>query len=179
MEFENENINDRQLNTRAQLEQLSKSDYEIMDGEPDITGWNVLSQSGDKLGEVEDLLFDPQARKVRYLIVQLQANGDDIPDDKYILVPIGVAQLHSEEDEVLLPGRSAAELYHLPAYESGTQKPEDEVQIRQVFEGAVRPLTNTRNSIRTNISTKTGSTAAICRTTIPSSRPKTLTAPKK
>jgi hypothetical protein len=58
MEFENENINDRQLNTRAQLEELSRSDYEIVDGEPDITGWNVLSQSGDKLGEVEDLLFD-------------------------------------------------------------------------------------------------------------------------
>jgi ferritin-like metal-binding protein YciE len=77
----------------------------------------------------------PQARKVRYLIVQLQANGDDIPDDKYILVPVGVAQLHSGEDEVLLPGRSAAELYHLPAYESGGLKPEDEVQIRQVFEG--------------------------------------------
>jgi ferritin-like metal-binding protein YciE len=135
MELENGNINESQTNGYAGLEELSNSNYEIREGEPDITGWNVLSQSGDKIGEVEDLLFDPQARKVRYVIVGLQANGEDIPDDKYILVPIGVAQLHSGEDEVLLPGRAVAELYHLPAYERGSLKPEDEVQIRQVFEG--------------------------------------------
>lgn len=117
------------------LEELNHSDYEIKDGEPDITGWNVLNQAGEKLGEVEDLLFDPEARKVRYLIVELQANGVEVLEDKYIAVPIGIAQLHSEEDDVILPVVSAAELNNLPAYESGQFKPGDEVQIRQVFGG--------------------------------------------
>jgi ferritin-like metal-binding protein YciE/sporulation protein YlmC with PRC-barrel domain len=117
------------------LEALNHSDYEIKDGEPDITGWNVLNQTGEKLGEVEDLLFDPEARKVRYLIVGLQANGAEVLEDKYIAVPIGIAQLHSEEDDVILPVVSGAELSNLPAYYNGQLKPEDEVQIRQVFGG--------------------------------------------
>jgi ferritin-like metal-binding protein YciE/sporulation protein YlmC with PRC-barrel domain len=117
------------------LEALNHSDYEIKDGEPDITGWNVLNQTGEKLGEVEDLLFDTEARKVRYLIVGLQANGAEVLEDKYIAVPIGIAQLHSEEDDVILPVVSGAELNNLPAYQNGQLGPEDEVQIRQVFGG--------------------------------------------
>jgi ferritin-like metal-binding protein YciE/sporulation protein YlmC with PRC-barrel domain len=117
------------------LEELNHSDYEIKDGEPDITGWNVLNQAGEKLGEVEDLLFDPEARKVRYLIVGLQANGVEVLEDKYIAVPIGIAQLHSEGDDVILPVVSAAELNNIPAYQNNELRPEDEVQIRQVFGG--------------------------------------------
>jgi len=117
------------------LEELNHSDYEIKDGEPDITGWNVLNQNGEKLGEVENLLFDPEARKVRYLIVGLQANGAEVLEDKYIAVPIGIAQLHSEEDDVVLPIVSGEELNNLPAYQNGQFGPEDEVQIRQVFGG--------------------------------------------
>jgi ferritin-like metal-binding protein YciE/sporulation protein YlmC with PRC-barrel domain len=121
------------------LEELNNSNYEIMDGEPDITGWNVLNQNGEKLGEVEDLLFDPEARKVRYLIVELQANGNDILDDKYIAVPIGVATLHTEDDDVILPVDSALELANLPSYQSSRLDPEEEVQIRQVFGGSTAP----------------------------------------
>jgi hypothetical protein len=117
------------------LEELNQSNFAIKDGEPDITGWNVLDQNGQKLGEVEDLLFDPEARKVRYLIVGLQSNGDDILADKCIAVPIGVAQLHPDQDEVMLPVSSAVELVHLPDYTNGQLNPEDEVQIRRVFGG--------------------------------------------
>lgn len=41
MEFEN---------NYRQLEELGNSDYEIRDGEPDITGWSVMNYEGNKIG---------------------------------------------------------------------------------------------------------------------------------
>jgi sporulation protein YlmC with PRC-barrel domain len=81
------------------LEELSGSDFEIVDGEPDITGWDVLNSLGQKVGEVDDLLFDPKSRQVRYLVVDLEDNELDIDTDKKVLVPIGVADLYQEGDD--------------------------------------------------------------------------------
>ncbi|MEO7214207.1 PRC-barrel domain-containing protein [Mucilaginibacter sp.] len=130
MAFEDEN---RTYNGGLKL--LSDSDYQIVDGEPDITGWNVLDTNGYKFGEVDDLLFDPQSRAVRYLVVELQANGTDIADDRNVLIPIGVAELHTNDDDVIIPNVSALQLYTLPVYEPGVLTPENEVAIRNIFEG--------------------------------------------
>jgi hypothetical protein len=80
------------------LQVLSDSDYEIVDGEPDITGWNVRDRHGRKIGEVDDMLFDPQSRKVRYIIVELQDVELDLVDGDKVLIPIGVADLHRSGD---------------------------------------------------------------------------------
>jgi sporulation protein YlmC with PRC-barrel domain len=117
------------------LKALSDSDFKIVDGEPDITGWDVLDTEGNKFGEVDDLLFDPESHAVRYLVVELQANGDDIADDRNVLIPIGVAELHTDDDDVIVPNISASQLYTLPVYEPGVLTPENEVAIRNVFEG--------------------------------------------
>ena len=135
MDYENENIN-AQPRAYAQLEELSNSDYEIRDGEPDITGWSVFNNEGNKIGEVQDLLFDPESRKVRYIVLELQANGQDVlDDDRQVLIPIGVAKLHTDEEQLTIPLASAEPLANLPAYESGNLTPETEVRIRGVFEG--------------------------------------------
>ncbi|MBD1365104.1 PRC-barrel domain-containing protein [Mucilaginibacter sp. ZT4R22] len=130
MAFEDEN---RTYN--GGLKALSDSDYQIVDGEPDITGWDVLDLSGNKFGEVDDLLFDPESRAVRYLVVELKANGDDIVDDRNVLIPIGVAELHTDDDDVIVPNVSAQQLYTLPVYEPGVLTPENEVAIRNIFDG--------------------------------------------
>jgi hypothetical protein len=131
MEFDNENTT-----PVNQLQELSNSDYEIRDGEPDITGWSVFNSEGNKIGEIQDLLFDPEARKVRYMVLQLQANGQDVyDDDRDVLIPIGVAELHSEDEQVSIPLASAQPLTGLPAYETGNLTPETEIRIREIFEG--------------------------------------------
>lgn len=135
MEYENENIN-AQPGAYAQLEELGGSDYEIRDGEPDITGWSVFNHEGNKIGEVQDMLFDPEAGKVRYIVLELQANGQDVlDDDRNVLIPIGVAKLYTDEEQVTIPLASAEPLTGLPTYEAGHLTPETEMQIRQVFEG--------------------------------------------
>lgn len=139
------------------LVELGGSDYEIADGEPHIIGWDVKNKQGQKIGEVDELLFDPQSRKVRYLIVDLDGNKLGLDDDKKVLAPIGVAKLHGsdvDEDEntvvdkdentiynadndgdVVIVPVTAEQLNELPAYERDHVSPETESTIRRIFEG--------------------------------------------
>jgi hypothetical protein len=43
--------------------------YRISEGDPDVRGWEVFGADGRKMGEVDDLLVDTEALKVRYLDV--------------------------------------------------------------------------------------------------------------
>jgi hypothetical protein len=45
----------------------------IASGDPDVRGWAVLGDDGNRIGDVDDLLVDAEARKVRFLIVALDA----------------------------------------------------------------------------------------------------------
>jgi len=78
------------------LVELGGSDYEIVDGEPNIKGWTVKSEAGKKIGTVDELLFEPQTRKVRYLVVDLDDNKMGVNEDKKVLIPIGIASLYED-----------------------------------------------------------------------------------
>ena len=91
---QNENITDSN-----RLEELGGSNYEIVDGESNIKGWEVKNAMGKKIGEVDELLFNPQSRSVRYLVVDLDDNELELDEDRKVLIPIGLAELHGEEDE--------------------------------------------------------------------------------
>ena len=80
------------------LQELGDSDFEIKNGEPNIKGWGVKNEDGLLIGNVDDLLFDPQSRKVRYLVIDIADNELDLEADKKILVPIGIARLYSQDD---------------------------------------------------------------------------------
>jgi uncharacterized protein (TIGR02271 family) len=121
-------------NRNTRLQKLSGSDYEIVDGQPDITGWDVKDSNGKQIGEVDELLFDEQSRKVRYLVVDLDDNELDL-DDKEVLIPIGIAQLHDDDDDVILPGVTAEHLRSLPAYDEDDFDLEKEHSIRNIFAG--------------------------------------------
>src|SRR5215213_8776917 len=84
------------------LQELDRSDFEIVDGEPDIRGWDVKNSHGQKIGEVEDLIVDAQKKKVRYMVVDLDGNELKL-DHRKVLIPIGLAELHKEDDDVLIP----------------------------------------------------------------------------
>ncbi|HZH67474.1 MAG TPA: PRC and DUF2382 domain-containing protein [Flavisolibacter sp.] len=118
----------------TRLQKLSGSDYEIMDGQPDIRGWDVKDDNGRQIGEVEELIFDVQSRKVRYIVLDMDDNELDL-DDREVLVPIGIAQLHKEDDDVLLPGVTAEQLRALPEYDEDRFDTDSEEGVRNVFGG--------------------------------------------
>ena len=99
------------------LQELDESDFEIVDGQPDIRGWDV--KTGDHtIGEVDELILDARERKVRYMVVDLDDDVLDLDDDRKVLIPIGMAQLHEKDDDVILPGISLDQLRQLPEYDS-------------------------------------------------------------
>ncbi len=119
-------------NTYRSLQTLSDSDFEIVDGEPNIIGWQVKNETDHYLGKVVDLLFDPETRAVRYIIVDLSENGMNLHDKK-VMIPIGIATLHKSDDEVLLPNVHIAQFTALPHYEKGNIGSQTELMIRSVI----------------------------------------------
>ena len=148
-------------NNYNHLIELGGSDYEIVDGEPDIRGWKVKNEAGQLIGKVDDLLFDPESQQVRYLIVDLNDAEFVIEDEKKVLVPIGLASLYdgtkiqasNDEayptpsvepinhsviftvDEVVVISISEDQAIRLPAYQPDQVDPETELSVRHVFEG--------------------------------------------
>src|SRR4051812_11307616 len=121
-------------NSNKRLQELGGSDFEIADGQPDIKGWDVRNESGQKIGEVDELIFDVQSLKVRYIVLDMDENDLDL-DDRDVLVPIGIAQLHDKGDDVILPGVTAEQLRLLPEYEEGRIDSDMENTIRNAFAG--------------------------------------------
>jgi uncharacterized protein (TIGR02271 family) len=119
----------------TQLQALSGSGYEIADGQPNVKGWDVKDAQGNQIGDVDDLIFNPNTSKVVYLVVDQDDNELDLDDDKKVLVPVGLAELHESDDDVILPSVTAAQIMELPAYEKGNITSETERTIRNVFGG--------------------------------------------
>lgn len=136
------------------LEELKGSGYEISNGQPDITGWDIKTRSGKKAGVVQDLLFDPDLRKVRYIIADLSKNELNLTANRKVLIPIGIAELYTNANRrnhyvdpalsvydpatdgnvVYLPSISARQLDSLPLYEKGRLSRHTEVAIRNILE---------------------------------------------
>ena len=114
------------------LQELDRSDFEIVDGEPDIRGWDVKNASGQKIGEVEDLIVDAAQKKVRYMVVDLDHNDLGL-DDRKVLMPIGLAELDNKEDDVMLRGVQTEQLRSLPAYDKDQLDGEVENRICSVL----------------------------------------------
>jgi len=114
------------------LKELHSSGFEIRDGEPDIRGWKVKAAHSQEIGKVDDLLFDTDSLRVRYLIVDLDGKPLNLLS-RDVLIPIGLAELDKEDNIVLLPEVTVAHLASLPDYKKGELTIETERAIRTVF----------------------------------------------
>ncbi len=123
-----------QQHKTVNLEELSKSDFEIAGNQPDILGWEVVDSEGNEIGEVQDLIFDRQEGKVRYIVADIDTDQEN--HTGYILIPIGIVTLDDDEDEVIVPQKHTEALFSLPPYEKGkTISPVEELAIRYAFLG--------------------------------------------
>lgn len=96
------------------MEELRHSEFQIVPGQPDIEGWSIYDYAHNKIGTVHDLLFDPEARKVRYIIARVAGIGDK--NERQVLIPIGMAELHATSDEVVLTDASASQISQFSPY---------------------------------------------------------------
>jgi sporulation protein YlmC with PRC-barrel domain len=119
------------------LQELDHSNYEIVNGEPDIRGWDVRYGNGEKIGSVEELILDTKAKKIRYMVVDLDENELRLERRK-VFIPIGFAELDDLHDDVLIPNVSVDQLCKLPDYKRNALTPELERSIASVFGRKVR-----------------------------------------
>lgn len=145
------------------LEELRSSAFEITDGQPNITGWDIRTRSGKKAGDVDELLFEPATGKVRYIITNLAKNELGLEKSRKVLIPIGLAELFKKGkithhnsgidpafegydpadhgDVVYIPTISAKQLDSLPLYEKGRLSRHTEIAIRNILQPA-NPIDN-------------------------------------
>lgn len=133
------------------LKELNHSDYKIADNQPDIENWKIVDTTGRKVGKVQDLLFDKEAMKVRYIVTDLK-DGDLTADNRKVLIPIGKARLNTNSDRVEVANITNEHISTLPDYRSAdalTQQ--DEYAVRNSFsEEPIATDTYDRNTFYDN-----------------------------
>lgn len=115
------------------LDQLD--DFKVAEGDPDVRGWEVMSADGRKIGEVDELLVDTNAMKVRYLDVDVDNNLLAGEPDRHVLVPIGYARLDRDRDCVIVDSLQASQLTSLPAYGHAPLTRDFETNVRDTWSG--------------------------------------------
>ena len=106
----------------AGLHRLSQlTQYRIAEGEPDIIHADVFSAERAHVGVVSDVIIDPEAEQVRYIV--LQRDSDDVE----VAVPVGYAQVRNEQ--IAIPFNSD-DLVRLPAAPAADLTRADEAALR-------------------------------------------------
>ena len=82
-------------------------DLEVADDDPDVRGWHLVEAGGRKVGDVDELIVDPLAMKVRYLETHLNVG------DRRVLIPIERTVLDRDGEKVIV-SLNATDLRGLP-----------------------------------------------------------------
>ena len=120
-------------NKVKRLQELSGSGYEVAKGQPDIRGWEVRDVNAYLIGKVNELIFDIRARKVRYLIVNVNDSKELQLEKRSVMIPIGLAVLEPKNDDVILPNVTPFQLRALPRYHKDDLGMRAEHAISTVF----------------------------------------------
>jgi uncharacterized protein (TIGR02271 family) len=123
----------------APLDELDN--MKVADEDPDVRGWDVVAADGHRIGEVDNLIVDTSAMKVRYLSVELERGERGASGDRSILIPVGQARLDENNDRVFVNDMHAEQLRSAPTY-SGRFDRDYEDSVRTHFSGG-RPSTST------------------------------------
>jgi sporulation protein YlmC with PRC-barrel domain len=105
-------------------------DFRVSRDDPDPRGWEVVAADGRKIGEVDELLVDTGAMKVRYLDVDLDNEMVAGEHDRHVLVPIGYARLDRDHDRVIVDEITSHDLRAIPAYGHGPITRDFETSVR-------------------------------------------------
>ena len=117
------------------LEPLSKSSHKNDHEQPTVDDWKIVDHTGQQIGTVFDLLYDREAKKVRYIITNLK-NGELLKEDRLVLMPVGRARLNRTENEVVVPNVTKDQLSALPDYLTTERlSQQDEYAVRNAFRG--------------------------------------------
>lgn len=105
------------------------TEFEVADDNPDVRGWSVRGSDGQQFGQVYELIVELEALKVRYLDVLLDPALTTSDQERHILLPIGVAALDEEADNIFVPSLNVSSVLEYPPFV--------EIQITRAYEEAM------------------------------------------
>ncbi|MNS30625.1 Stress response protein YsnF [compost metagenome] len=92
------------------LQELGKATgVSITDDSTDIRGWTALDADGRRIGQVDELIFDPEENLVRFVVVN--ATG------RRVLWPVSRLGFHDRDRAVMLKGLTADGIAAVAPYE--------------------------------------------------------------
>lgn len=110
---------------------------DTFDGD-DVKGLELYSESGTKIGSVEDVLVDDEG-KFRYLVINTMHGLTG----KSILLPIGLSRIAYEESRVYVDGLSKEQVEHLPEYRDNIALDYDyEEGVRRAYRPTMQDVYN-------------------------------------
>ncbi|HZG42640.1 MAG TPA: DUF2382 domain-containing protein [Longimicrobium sp.] len=101
------------------VRRLSELNAPVADGHADTRGWEVHTADGTLAGTVEDLLVDPGAMAVHFILVQVVKELAPNESMRTLRVPIGHADLDVKRRRVNLKTLSSKDLGLLPVDRAG------------------------------------------------------------
>lgn len=100
----------------------------LPEGAPALIGWTAVDVVGEQVGTIRDLLVETKARRVRYVVLDL-----DSPKRSTVL-PIGYVELGDEAEQACITGLTATDLALLPPYEPPLTRAEEN-RLHAAIEG--------------------------------------------
>lgn len=118
-------------------------DWKVHHNDTDIRGWNIYTTSGEKIGEIENLIADKESQLVRYAEVEIDDNINryydsslsstydpvtrtyfGTADDDHILIPIGLLKIDTDASKVTVSNNWASKHFaNSPRYIGIRRKP--------------------------------------------------------
>lgn len=109
--------------------------------EPDIRGWPVVTNDGQRIGRVRDLLVELATREVRYVDIAFDLALADGRPDLRVAIPIGCARAGTRRNLVNLRCVTVDQVRHAPRHPAHLFTIDDEVASRRFFGSAPRDVT--------------------------------------
>jgi hypothetical protein len=113
---------------------------DIGPGEPDVRGWPVVTNEGQRVGRVRDLLVELATREVRYLDVGLDLAVADGRPDLRLAIPIGCARAGTRRNLVNVRCATREQIRHAPRHSPELLTLDDEIAIRRFYTSGPRGL---------------------------------------
>ena len=104
--------------------------------EPDIRGWPVVTNDGQRIGRVRDLLVELATREVRYLDIAFDLALADGRPDLRLAIPIGCARAGTRRNLVNVRCASREQIRHAPRHAADLFTIDDELASRRFFGSA-------------------------------------------
>lgn len=118
--------------------------FRVAGDEPDVRGWTLVDRDNKEFGTIEELVVDPDKRKVRYLDVNTSRYRPSAEEHR-LLIPIGLAQIDNHHNQVRIQEVDKDILDSVPAHHGGTVSRAYEEEVAERFNNQERTPTRPRN----------------------------------